>query len=212
MDIVEERRFAWDEEIYSDSDSDSDSDDYDYDGINNLQGSTELKQLYASIRSTITSLMRISMAIREPAPNREARSIDKSHFEQHDMFHVQNKFPIAPQHLAERLGRAISSRRQYLTYREVHHNKLAKDIDKLGLEAARTEFTTNSTEATRLQRTDSLNIADDGDDTASVTSYATSVNATLRAPNLPKEAREKEHYNCPLCYGLIAIHTTSAWK
>jgi hypothetical protein len=205
--IVEEERIPWDEETYSDSDSDSD------DGYNlNLQGNTELKQLHASMNSAITSLMRLSMAIQEPAPNRQARCIDKSHFEQHDVLHVQAKYPSAPQYLAERLGRAISSRRQYLTYREQHHDKLSKGIDKLGMEAARSQFTTNSTEATRLQRTDSLTIMDDEDDTASMTSYATSVNATLRAPNLPREAREKEHYNCPLCYNLVAIHTTPAWK
>lgn len=203
--IVEGRRVPWDEEAYSDSDSDDDNDI-------NLQGSTELQQLHASMKSTITSLMRLSMAIQEPAPNRQARCIDKSYFEQHDVLHVQAKFPSAPQYLAERLGRAISSRRQYLTYREEHHDKLSKGIDKLGLEAAITEFTTNSTEATQLQRTDSLNMMDDGDDTASMTSYATSMNATLRAPNLPKEAREREHYNCPLCYTLVAIHTTAAWK
>jgi hypothetical protein len=128
------------------------------------------------------------------------------------MGHVQAKFPDIPQYLAERLGRAISSRRQYLTYREVHHEKLSKGIDKLGLEAARTEFTTNSTEATRLQQNDKVTMMDDGDDTCSMTSYATSVNATLRAPGLPKEAREKEYYNCPLCHVLISIHTTAAWK
>lgn len=164
------------------------------------------------MRSLITSLMRLSMAIREPAPDRQVRSIDKSHFEQHDMGHVQAKFPDIPQYLAERLGRAISSRRQYLTYREVHHEKLSKGIDKLGLEAARTEFTTNSTEATRLQQNDNVTLVDDVDDTFSMTSYATSVNATLRAPGLPKEAREKEYYTCPLCYALISIQTTAAWK
>ncbi|KAF1926715.1 uncharacterized protein M421DRAFT_6632 [Didymella exigua CBS 183.55] len=156
--------------------------------------------------------MRLSMAIQEPAPNRQARCIDKSHFELHDVLHVQAKFPFAPQYLSERLGRAVSSRRQYFTYRELHHDKLAKGVDKLGLEAAKTEFTASSTEATTLRRADSLSIMDGDDDALSMTSYATSVNATLRAPNLPKEAREKEHYNCPLCYGLVAIHTTTAWK
>ena len=208
MAIVEETRLPWDEETYSDSDSNSSNTG----SVHDLQGNTELKQLCASIKSTVTSLVRLSMAIRDPAPNRQARSIDKSHFEQHNMLHVQAKFPSASQYLTERLGRATSSRRQYLTYQEVHHNKLAQDIDKLGLEAARSEFTTNSTEATTLQRTNSLNIIDDGDDSASMTSYATSVNASLRAPNLPKEAREKEHYNFPLCYALVAIHTTAAWK
>ncbi|KAF2633335.1 hypothetical protein BU25DRAFT_3999 [Macroventuria anomochaeta] len=98
------RVFPWDEETYSDSDYDTDDD-----SVHDLQGDTELKQLYASTKSAITSLMRISMATREPVPNRQARSIDKSHFEQHDMPRIQAKFPSAPQYLSERLGRAISS-------------------------------------------------------------------------------------------------------
>ncbi|KAF9700891.1 hypothetical protein EKO04_000315 [Ascochyta lentis] len=210
--IADEACIPWDEETYSDSESEHSDDDT---SNPDLQGYTELKQLYASIKTAITSLMRISMAIREPAPNSQSRSIDKSHFEQHDIQHVQNKFPSASPYLTERLGHAISSRRQYLTYRETHHEKLTKGIDKLGLEAARTEFTTNSTEATRLERTASFNIMDgndDDDDTASQASYATSIDATVRAPKLPKEAREREHYDCPFCFALVAIHTTAAWK
>ncbi|KAJ4348891.1 hypothetical protein N0V95_005070 [Ascochyta clinopodiicola] len=110
----------WDEETYSDSESEHSDDDA---SNPDLQGDTEFKQLYSSIKTAITSLMRISMAIREPALNN-----------------------------------------------------------------------------------------DDEDDTASQTSYATSVNATVRAPKLPKEAREKEYYDCPFCFALIAIHTTAAWK
>jgi hypothetical protein len=210
-DIVNGKRLPWDEETYSDSDSEEPEDE----SYGNLQGTTELKQLYARIRSAITSLMRLSMAMREPAPNAQARTIDKSHFEQHDILHVQAKFPTAQPYLIERLGRAISSRRQYLAYRETHHNKLTKDIEKLGFETARTEFTTNSTEATMLQHTENVKLISDGDDeedNASMTSYATSVNATLRAPRLPKEAHEKDHYNCPLCFGLVSIHTVQAWK
>ncbi|KZM26695.1 metal ion binding [Ascochyta rabiei] len=209
LSIVEGECIPWDEETYSDSESEPSDDET---SNPDLQGNTELKQLYASTKTTVTSLMRISMAIREPALNSQSRSIDKSHFQQHDIQHVQNKFPSAPGYLTERLGHAISSRRQYLAYRETHHEKLTKGIDKLGLEAARSEFTTNSTEATRLQRTGSFNILDDDNDTASQTSYATSINATVRAPKLPKEAREKDYYDCPFCFALIAIHTTAAWK
>lgn len=207
--IVEGKRLPWDEETYSDSES-----EHSFDGIGspNLQGDTELKQLYASMKTTITSLMRISMAIREPVTNSQLRSIDKSHFEQHDVQHVHNKFSKAPQYLIKRLGRAISSRRQYLTYRENHHQKLAEGIDKLGYEAAKTEFTTNSTEATMMQRIDNLHIPDENDDTVSQTSYATSVNATVRTPKLPKEAYEAEYYNCPFCCRMVAYHTTSTWK
>lgn len=59
-------------------------------------------------------------------------------YQQYDVEHVRAKFPDCAEFLVERLGLTISARRQYLTYREDHHNKLAKDIDKLGLEDSRT--------------------------------------------------------------------------
>ncbi|KAJ8118054.1 hypothetical protein OPT61_g881 [Boeremia exigua] len=207
--IVKGEVTPWDELEFSDSGSETST----LEGSGSeLQGDTELKQLYGNAKTAVTSLMRISIAIREPAQSKQSRSIDKSHYERPDMQHVENKFPASPLYLCERLGLAITSRRQYLTYREEHHDKLTKGIEKLGLEAARTEFTTNSTEATNLQRTDSLNIMDKMEDTASMTSLATSANATLRAPTLPKEAREKEHYNCPYCYSLVNIHSITEWK
>jgi hypothetical protein len=203
----------------SDSDSDSGSGQSDDDTSNaDLQGRTELRQLLASIKSLITSLFRLSMAIRNPAPNSQSMStisIDKSFYEQHDIQHVKEKFPGAPHYLVERLGRALSARRQYLSYREDHHQKLAKNIEKIGFEKTITEFTTNSTEATpipRIERSMSLNVLDEGDDTASQTSYATSVNATIRVPSLPREARNKDFFECPLCFLLVSIQTAAGWK
>ena len=206
-------RIPWDE--LSDSDSDSETDDTE---DQNPANDTELKQLSDSIKNTITCLFRLSMAIRDPAPNSQSRSFvtfDKSIFEPHDISHVQAKFPEADSWLIERLGRAISGRRQYLNYREEHHQKLARNVEKIGIEEPRTEHTTNSTEASPMpsssgpRMTDAL---DDGEDTLSQTSYATSVNATIRAPSLPKEARTKEHFECPLCYMIVSIHTTAVWK
>ncbi|KAJ4369653.1 hypothetical protein N0V83_005415 [Neocucurbitaria cava] len=197
--IIRKDKVPWDE--LSDSDSElSDSDDSN----NDLEGSTELKQLLVSVKTLITSLFRLSMAIRDPAPNSQSKStitIDKTFYEQHDIQHVREKFQGVPDYLTERLGRAISGRRQYLTYREEHHQKLTKDIEKIGFEKPTTEFTTNSTEATPLpgiERSNSINVLDEGDDAASQTSYATSVNATIRVPPLPKEARNKEFFECPL--------------
>jgi hypothetical protein len=156
------------------------------------------------------------MAIRDPAPDNQLRStitIDKSYFEEHDILHVKAKFNQEG-YLADRLGRAISGRRQYLTYRETHHQKLAKNIEKIGFEDPRTEHTTNSTEATPLPNVDASDdtlIMDHGD-ALSHTSYATSINATIRVPSLPKEARSQEHYECPLCFMIVSIHSIAAWK
>ncbi|KAH7089787.1 hypothetical protein FB567DRAFT_590585 [Paraphoma chrysanthemicola] len=131
--IVNGDKTPWDEVEFSDSESDASTD--------NLQGQTELKQLLASIATFITSLFRLSMAIRDPAPsNQSTRSItaDKSYFEPHDILHVQAKFPSAAGYLTERLGRAISARRQYLSYREEHNKRLAKHIEKIEFEESKT--------------------------------------------------------------------------
>jgi hypothetical protein len=215
--IVKEERQPWDEEVYSETDSESDSSEDE--SICQLQGDTELKQLYVRMKSATTSLMRLSMAIREPAPNRQARSIDKSYHEPYDVQHVQSKFGDSVPYLTERLGRATSSRRQYLAYREKHYQKLSKGIEKLGLEESRTEHTANSTEATDIPQSDCTGTGspnhtplDDGDEVLSQTSYAPSLKDAIRTPRLPKESLRDEPYECPLCFSLIAIHTSAAWK
>ncbi|KAF2728682.1 hypothetical protein EJ04DRAFT_503670, partial [Polyplosphaeria fusca] len=218
--IVNGEQIPWDE--LSDSDTESESDSEFVPSVTrvsgDLQGNTELKQLFASVQITVTCLFRLSMAIRDPAPNSQSRStitVDKSYFEEHDIQHVQAKFPKADEFLTGRMGRAISGRRQYLAYREEHHRKLTKNAERIGLEEARTEHTTNSTEASPLP-TGQVNAEEiqaiDNDDALSQTSYATSVNATIRVPALPKEARQQEHFECPLCYMIVSIHTLKAWK
>jgi hypothetical protein len=151
--IVSGERTPWDEMPASDSDSDSGSETLGAVGDSNFQSDTELKQLSASIKNTVTCLFRLSMAIRDPAPNTQSRSfitVDKSYFQHHDIQHVESKFPQAARFLTERLGRAISGRRQYISYREEHHQKLVKNIEKIGQEEPRTEHTTNSTEASPI--------------------------------------------------------------
>jgi hypothetical protein len=215
--IVTGLRKPWDELSDSDCDSDSDS------GISrddSQEESTELRQLLASFTSTITCLFRLSMAIRDPAPESQHRSIinvdnDKSGYEQWDIKHVNEKFSKCVDHLAERLGRAISGRRQYLDYRQSHRQKLGKNIETVGREEPKTEYTTNSTQATPIPAVQaSIENEWDEDDALSQTSYASSVNSNtaIRVPPLPKQSYTQDHYECPLCFGIIAIHKKLAWK
>ncbi|KAJ4378852.1 hypothetical protein N0V86_005726 [Didymella sp. IMI 355093] len=164
---------------------------------------TELKQLYAKIVSDITTLMRLAMAIREPALDSEGRTMSKSYYQQRDEKHVQEKFPNMPiGYLTERLGRAITSRRQYIADREAHQQKLSERIELLGLQDLGTEHGTSSTEATKMQEPGAHDLVPGGeDDTLSQTSYATSVNATIRAPRLPKIARSKD--DSPEAFGIL---------
>lgn len=208
-------RIPWDEESDSDSDSESDSNVLDDAGNENPKNDTELKHILITIKSTVTCLFRLSMAIRDPAPNTQLRNfitVDKSYFETYDIPHVQSKFPQAKVSLTERLGRAMTGRRRYLTYREEHHQKLSKNVEEIGQEEPRTEYTTNSTEASLLANDKTESVIDDSFDILSQTSHATSVNATIRVPALPKQAWDNEQWECPFCYLMVSIHTTAGWK
>ena len=97
-----------------------------------LQATSELQQLMSDVVEVITCLLRLSMAIRNPAPHDQfmaSGQIDTSNFESFDISHVQGKFPNAEEYLITRLGKAISRRRQYFMYRDKHHKKVAHGIE-----------------------------------------------------------------------------------
>ena len=58
----------------------------------------------------------------------KSSKIDISFYEPFDLQHAKNKFPLANEDLISRLGKAISRRRQYLKYREKHHEKLSAPL------------------------------------------------------------------------------------
>ncbi|KAF2792134.1 hypothetical protein K505DRAFT_338961 [Melanomma pulvis-pyrius CBS 109.77] len=180
--IVNGKQTTWDELSNSDSDSESGSLPSGYAGDTSFQSDTDLKHISASIKNTVISNHAISL----PSIIRISRRTT---------YFIQSKFPEANKILTERLGCAISGRLQYLAYGEERHQKLVKNVEKISHEELRTECTDNSTEASPMP-----------------TSYSTLVNATIRALLLPKEAREKEHFECPLCYMVVAIHTKAGWK
>lgn len=156
------------------------------------------------------------MAIRDPAPDDRLQStlmIEKSYYEEHDILHAKCKYPICADYLSNRVGRAISSRRQYLSYQELHHEKLAKNVELIGLEQPSTEHTSSGTELTTILNTHSgMFTTFKEDDEFSMPSYATSVNATVRVPPLPDKAHDNEWFECPLCYRIVAIDNEVAWK
>ncbi|KAJ6445032.1 G-patch domain-containingprotein [Purpureocillium lavendulum] len=93
---------------------------------------SELGQISMDVADVVNCLLRLSAAIRNPAPHdRFAAShfTDTSHYELFDIRHVQSKFDGVEADLAERLGKAISRRRQYFKYREAHHAKLSRGLD-----------------------------------------------------------------------------------
>ncbi|KAK5662142.1 hypothetical protein OQA88_8047 [Cercophora sp. LCS_1] len=226
--IAKGDQIPWDQqeagEVEPRDGSDSDSDGPD----------TELDQIATDLADVVNCLLRLTVTIRNPAPHDryvQAKFTDASHFEPFDKQHVESKFNNAEPWLTDRLGKAISRRRQYLRYRQSHHEKLSRGLelaDEPGPTRAGDAATIYDTVASSIPshlkegatskstgpKEHRLVVADDASDAGiSQTSYATSMaNADrLNVPPLPEEAH-KGPFQCCFCYMIIAVSDRVAWK
>ncbi|OJD11712.1 hypothetical protein AJ78_07565 [Emergomyces pasteurianus Ep9510] len=189
----------------------------------------ELFQLLENIKVVIKCLYKLSMVIRQPAQHDRLRTnIDLSHFTQFDIQHVEQKFPNAERWLVQRLGIAITKRREYLKGRERHHEKLSQGVSATTTALFADNSNTEAGRRTLLSETTATSFTGDsavfGLHTAggdadigpapSETSYALTVgdDTNLRLPPLPAEAESKPHgFECPYCYYLISIRGPLSW-
>ncbi|RYP79086.1 hypothetical protein DL771_000064 [Monosporascus sp. 5C6A] len=100
---------------------------------------SEIDQIFADIVEVLDTLCRISVSLRNPTPHDRFMSFastDTSCYERNDIEHVREKYNNAEDFIVQRLGKALSHRRQYFKYRESHRHKLAMglDIDSRGTE------------------------------------------------------------------------------
>jgi hypothetical protein len=220
FDIVTGQRPSWEDMSDSESDAEEDS-------ANDHQkpDTPELVQLAAELKETNACLMRLSVAIRNPAPHdqfKESAHIDTAYYEPFDIAHVHGKFPKAPEYLSVRLGKAISRRRQYLRYRDDHRKKYEQGLPIKGtLPRVGAHREVESTVASSLPPAvkDSVDLADleeedEYDEAQSVTSYASSGHdpEKLRPPPLPMAGRDGEPFVCKLCFRFTAVRHAKAWQ
>nr|OQO26600.1 hypothetical protein B0A51_08281 [Rachicladosporium sp. CCFEE 5018] len=117
---------ALDRRVSPDDVSEDDSEDSD-------DGTSELSELILSIGDLITSLMKVSMLVRKATTrDRYIRAIQaggQPFLPDFDVRHVCDKFPRvrSQQWLYERLGGAITQRRQFLRYSREHKSRLAHE-------------------------------------------------------------------------------------
>jgi hypothetical protein len=178
--------------------------------------STEIGQILLDVSEINTDLLRLSKAMRNPAPHERfinAISTDTSYFNEHDQRHVADKFPKAAPFLLARLAKALSRRRQFFKYREHHQNKLRQGL--------LTDHDDTSTVASSLSshlKIEKMSAADYGDTGSesglSQTSFADSSNESERPhiPPLASNCMTGEPFECPLCFLLITINSGHSWK
>lgn len=211
--ILQGSKVPWDQIELSDDSLEEDSDDDEL-------PRTELEQIASSVPDTVNCLLRLSVAIRNPAPHDRfatSVSIDISHYESFDIQHVQMKFQNVDSLLAQRLGKANSRRRQYFKYRKSHHSKLAHGLDPKDQGDGKSTTASsipiqakNAGFGNKLSAIDEDELSDAG---ISQTSFASSLADTgnLHIPPIPKGA-ESGPFECPFCYMIITATNRVSWK
>ncbi|KAF2845590.1 hypothetical protein T440DRAFT_260852 [Plenodomus tracheiphilus IPT5] len=212
LDILWGNKIPW--EDLSDSGSDTEDEILESGALE----TSELDQLATEIADINTYLMRLSVAIRNPAPHdrfKAAGSLVQSFPEPIDINHVQAKFSLAQQYLAVRLGTANSRRRQYLLYRETHREKLG-----YGLESDEPVDVIDNTEASSLPSAVRTNNPDlrlletdpyETEELETTYSFSEHDATRLRPPSLPEQGRDGQAFECPLCLRFISERSDASY-
>ncbi|OCT51697.1 hypothetical protein CLCR_07890 [Cladophialophora carrionii] len=192
---------------------------------------TELQQIYKSLVDTTDCLFQLSMIIRRPAQHDRligTKKLDATVFEPFDRQHVANKHPKTGSVVVDRLGAAISRRRAALKYRERHHAKLAKGIERAALAEPPDHSSTadlderHDTVSTLLSQTVATEFEEthiDYEETASnsgasQTSYAPSLwesSDKITVPSIPKGASYGKAFECPYCFFIVTVSNRRSW-
>ncbi|KAL8788384.1 MAG: hypothetical protein Q9195_007342 [Heterodermia aff. obscurata] len=104
-------------------------------GQSSGSSTSELLETFGTTKDTVTSLMKTSIIIRDATPRdrylQSSLSTKNPFVDSFDISHVAHKFPKLDlnerQWLKERLGKAITQRRQYLKYSRDHHNRFQEE-------------------------------------------------------------------------------------
>ncbi|KAI3581972.1 hypothetical protein IWW34DRAFT_354855 [Fusarium oxysporum f. sp. albedinis] len=215
-DILTGQTTPWDQDLPPADFSDDDSDQEPFqDGAS---GNSELSQIFAAIVEDINCLFRLSVSIHNPSPHdrfKKACLTDTSGYEPFDVQHVCNKLSKAPKSIAERLGKAISRRRQYFKYRELHHDKLASGLELDDKDQMQSTVASSLPKKLNVNEPISLeeNVEDASDAGRSQTSWATSAANPERRkiPDLPAGA-DNGPFECPFCFMMVSIASRNHWK
>ncbi|RDW61415.1 hypothetical protein BP5796_11307 [Coleophoma crateriformis] len=220
--------------------SDSEDEEFPVDGLAMGEQTSHLQELFAAMKLSNSSLMKMSMVIRK-SPGRDdyLKAATRYNFDPRwDIGHVKEKHGDSrggSEWLLQRLGKAITRRRQYLKFRQEHYDKLSRDDE--GPVAPETQTTTHSQAPRTLASTKAttfiqnevpfVNTGQDMDmDTGSFatqTSYdVTTIGETsqdeLRPPPQPQYAfpgvlfEFGEPFICPYCWTEEVVQNRAAWK
>lgn len=203
----------------------ADTDDLTVEDDNELKDimpKTELEEICVNMRVLISSLLRLSMAIRNPTQHDYLKAPLATHtssFAASDLSYVWSKFPGSKPWLVERLGRSLTRRRQYFEYRRSHQARFAAESsESKSLSEARADIHAASILGEPGDISESGIISSSplmsAEDHVPQASFASSTNdaAAVRVPPPPPPTDDDGPRECPFCYGFISILDMFSWE
>ncbi|KAG9233737.1 hypothetical protein BJ875DRAFT_441949 [Amylocarpus encephaloides] len=228
-----EENDTWEVDALNDSEDERTSD-----SSHEAVHTSELEQLWLAIQGANANLMKMSVVIRNcPSHDDYLKAASRIKLDpRYDIVHVVEKHGSSSEDnkwMLERLGKAISRRRQYLSDREEHHGKLSRDwYETHATDEKKEAKTIASTKATTFIESGSVLKGDiirqtqPRDEASSVgfqtpydaTMYEADANIKLTVPQPPKMAFEGvefefgEPFQCPYCRTEQMVKSKAAWK
>ncbi|KAF5596962.1 hypothetical protein FPANT_4195 [Fusarium pseudoanthophilum] len=198
-------RVPWDQ-VADDEDSQSD----DETASLGESPKTEMEQIMAHVADAIDNLSYLGTALREPLA--DSRTLDETPpSEPFDVQHILSKYPGVDKAIAERLGKAISARRQLFqdqesTEQSTHHSK-GLLADEPTLEDLTSQL---DLEDLTYQGSEQKGILDE--DSSETSSIASEDLGAHQIPPLPQRAPDGRPFRCPLCRQMVRASSTKDWK
>ncbi|KAF5631550.1 hypothetical protein F52700_6755 [Fusarium sp. NRRL 52700] len=178
---------------------------------------TEIDQILAHIDDAIDNLSYLNPALRGPFAD-DARTDETSPFEPFDIQHVRSKHPEIDSAIAERLGKAISVKRQIFKYRQ--DNKSQRPTEQSPHNHSYSPTVTTQILETLMSQV-ALENPIPQDDKASESEPELSSETSCsdvgytrvsQIPELSYEATEGTPFRCVCCQEIIEVSSVLAWK
>ncbi|QGI61649.1 uncharacterized protein FFB20_08832 [Fusarium fujikuroi] len=169
----------------------------------------EIDQILSHISDAIDNLLYLNPVLRGPLADARTTGEPSSPFEPFDIQHVRSKYPELDSGIAERLGKAISARRQLFKHKpdnQSHYShsgtRISPESEPLIEHIALEDLTHLSYEANET-----------GLDISSATSCSpVDDTRASRVPVIPQEATQAKLFHCVYCQSMIQVSSESAWK
>ncbi|KXH36710.1 hypothetical protein CSIM01_03104 [Colletotrichum simmondsii] len=179
----------------------------------------ESAKIVGEVSKRLSALWSLKKSIRTPDPwygSLSEELIDTSAYEAFDILHVSTEFKGIEAYLAQRLGKALSRRRQYFKYRKALHERHSQPVDDQACNTTNIQQDTMASSIpNRPQKVSESTICYD----LSVFSSDEFVPLETRAndptsspiPDLPEEALDGP-FECQFCHMRVKTRSYHMWR